>query len=207
MTEVLKNEEKLKVGKRIITFIGPEGSGKTTIAKKLAEASDKPYITTGDIIRDLAANDPGPLGEECREMFANHAYLSGETLLMILVHRFSQPDAENGLVLDGGLRTLEETLDFQAMLDEAGRSIPMTVMYLHIPDSVSIERLVTDENARKRDDDTLEGVRSRLAKFHHQLDERLKAIEANPNWELIEVDATISENKVYEEVVRLVMGS
>lgn len=203
MAEVLKREEKLNVGDKIITFIGPEGSGKTTIARKLAELLGKPYITTGDIIRDLAANDPGQLGEDCRQMFENHTYLSGETLLTILVQRFGDLDTENGLILDGGLRTLEETLAFQGMLDTAGRNLPMMVIYLHIPDTVSIERLVTGENARKRADDTLDGVLSRLAKFNHRLEDRICAITANPNWELVRVDATMKEDEVFEEVVRL----
>ncbi len=113
MTENDCEKETLDIDQRIILFIGPEGSGKTTIAKQLAKEGGRPYITTGDIIRDLAANDTGFLGEECREMFATHTYLAGDTLLKILTGRFAREDTLDGFVLDGGLRTLEETKDFQ----------------------------------------------------------------------------------------------
>lgn len=120
MTEKNRNTEKLQLHNRIVVFIGAEGSGKTTQAKTLALETGKPYITTGDLIRDLAANDNGVLVDECREMFEKHIYLSGETLLAILIDRFSKADAAKGFVLDGGLRTVEETADFQNMMDQAG---------------------------------------------------------------------------------------
>lgn len=200
MTESDDKEERLEIGKRIIVFIGGEGSGKTTVAKRLAEESGKPYVTTGDIIRELAANDPGPLGDECRVMFATHSYLAGETLLRILVERFGREDTSEGFILDGGLRTLEETVDFQSMLAGAGRALPLTVIYLQLSDEESIRRLVTGQDARGRDDDTMEGVRARLAKFHFQLPERLEIIGGQPSWALIPVDATPDREMVYKEV-------
>ena len=200
MTERDMGKENLNIGRRIILFIGPEGSGKTTIAKQLAKEGGKPYITTGDIIRDLAANNTGDLGEECREMFANQTYLAGETLLKILVDRFAKEDTQDGFVLDGGLRTLEETVDFQDMLDTAGRALPLTIIYLQIPREISIERLVVGKNVRKRRDDTIEGVENRLSKFYFQLEERLGHINDQPNWELVEIDATGNVEDVFSKV-------
>lgn len=194
MKEHERGCERLRIGERIVVFIGPEGSGKTTIARRLADESEKPYVTTGDIIRNLAANDPGALGEECREMFANHSYLAGETLLRILASRFSQNDVADGLILDGGMRTLEETVSFPEMLKLAQRELPISVVYLDIPREVAIERLLL----RGREDDTEEGIDKRLAKFYYQLEERLTVIKSN--WNLFRVDATGEINEVYVRV-------
>lgn len=201
MAERDGGKEHLDLGKVIVIFIGPEGSGKTTHARLLAEETGKPYVTTGDIIRDLAENDSGPLGEECRGMFATHRYLDGGTLLKILVHRFSQDFAAGGLVLDGGLRTLEETEDFAGMLAEAGLNLPVTVIHLRIPGWMSFERLAFGETARKRKDDTIEGVLSRLAKYYHQLGKRAGVIENRSGWKLVHIDATAPVETVYFQVL------
>ena len=188
------------VEREIVVFIGPEGSGKTTVARRLAGESGKPYVTTGDIIRDLAENDRGPLGDECRDMFANHAYLDGATLLKILVHRFSQEDVAAGLILDGGLRTTEETADFASMLSEARLNLPVTVIHLRIPGWMSFERLM-GETGRNRNDDTIEGILARLSKYFDHLGLRASIIGNQPNWRLVHVDATGPVEAVYAEVV------
>lgn len=207
MTEKKERKEKLVLGRRIVTFIGPEGSGKTTQALRLSEESGMPYVTTGDTLRDLAENDPGELGDECRAMFEAGAYLSGETLLKILVNRFGKADVADGLILDGGLRTLEETVAFQSMLDEAGLRLPMTVIYLQIPIETSFERLVSGTNARKRKDDTEEKVTCRLSKFNLRLEERLEEIVRQPDWDLLPMDATSEAGEVYAQICQVLTHS
>ena len=200
MLERGRQKEKLQIVGRIIVFIGTEGSGKTTMAKRLAEETGLPYVTTGDIIRDLAKNDRGALGDECRDMFANHAYLDGATLLKILVHRFSQEDVAAGLILDGGLRTTEETADFASMLSEARLNLPVTVIHLRIPGWMSFERLM-GETGRNRNDDTIEGILSRLSKYYYQLGQRAMVVENQSGWQLIHVNATGPVEIVYEKIV------
>lgn len=195
--EAEKTQEKIDIGKRIIAFIGPEGSGKTTIAKKIAKLADKPYVSTGDIIRDLAANDQGDLGEACRKMFEEHTYLPPDLLLKILEHRLKKEDAKGGVILDGGLRIVEETEGFPQMLGEAGINLPLTVIHLRVPAWMGMDRLI---NGRKRSDDTPEAILSRLSKFYSRLGERAVIIQKQKDWELIHVNATFPPEIVLKNV-------
>jgi adenylate kinase family enzyme len=178
--------ERIKIGRRIIAFIGPEGSGKTENAKLLSAASGKLYIGTSPLLHFLADNDPGYIGEAARKMFNDKVYFPGKLMLKVVGDRFSKEDTLNGIIVDGCFRTFEETVNFEETLIRVGRNFPLTVIYLNIPKEMCIERA----RARNRKDDTPEGLESRLAEFYFQLEERLNVMKNNPNWNFIEIDAT-----------------
>jgi adenylate kinase len=203
MAEWVKSSERINLGQRIFAFIGPEGSGKTTMALRLSADSQKPYLTTGDTLRDLAANDHGPYGEACRVMFDAHTYLDGDLLLEIMSQRFSKEDTREGFILDGGFRTLEETIGFDQTLEKAGRCLPVVVIYLDISTEVCFDRLIRGESARKRADDNEGALLCRLDKFYNQLEDRLNIIKEHPGWQIIKIDASSSIETVYAEVCKV----
>jgi len=190
--------ERIEIGRRIIAFIGPEGSGKSDNAKLLSAASGKLYIGTSPLLHFLADNDPGYIGEAARKMFNDKVYFPGKLLLKVVGDRFSKEDARDGFVLDGCFRTLEETENFEETLIKVGRNFPLTAIYLNIPVEVSFQRLMNGK--RQRADDTREGLESRLAEFNFQLEERLSFMKNNPNWNFIEIDATPPLETVFKKV-------
>ncbi len=193
--------KEIKLGKEIVNFIGPEGSGKSTAAKGLSELSGKPYVSVGDILRYMAANDETPLGDECRDMFANHRYMEPSALLRILSQGFKRKEYEDGFILDGGLRTVEETLGFWEMLEEADRKMDMTVIHIRIPGWLGAERL-TGENGRGRVDDTVDGVLSRMSNFYKDLGIRASIIRAQEGCTLIHIDSLGTKEETLEKVCK-----
>ena len=190
-----------KFAKENIAFIGREGSGKSTQAHELASYLNKPYISTGDILRNLAKNDTGVWGRACREMFEKNVYLDGQMLIDILVNRLIQEDCQNGFILDGGLRTLKETVIFKDMLISAGRDYPLTVIHLRLPGWQSINRLVTGETARGRSDDTIEAVIARLSKYQYQLVERINLIKSTDGWQILNINGLPSQQIVFNKII------
>jgi len=179
---ITETGEGLKLGKLIVGFIGPEGSGKTTMAKKLSEISGKPYISTGETVRDLAENDNTEYGEACRNILKEGKYLNPNMILAFLEKRLSKEDSKDGFVLDGTFRTIEEISGFQEMLKRAGRTMPLVVFHLRIPGWMGMDRLVQKENARKRAGDTIEGVLSRLSLYYSQIGQRASLIRNQEHW-------------------------
>lgn len=191
------SKDKISHNKSIIIFIGPEGSGKSTIGKLIATDLEIPYVSTGDIIRERARKDLGPLGDACRKMISENAYLSPKLLLQLLTERLSEQDANNGVVLDGGLRTLNETLNFDKVLKVADKKdFAIEVFYLDVPDEIGIERRLSSKKLRPGED--RKSVLIRLSHFYENLNERLGVIKHRYNY--YKIDATKPINEVYKNV-------
>lgn len=185
---------------RIIAVVGPEGSGKSTITKRLAQEWGLPRIYPGDLLRNLAKNDPTELGDAARRMFEEHTYFPPHMLIEVMRQRFLRGDLTHGFVLDGAFRTVQETRDYPTLLKETELDMPVTIVALRIPGWLSVHRLVIGDHARRRADDTPEGVLSRLSHFYDQLGPRMK-VARDYGWSILHVRAIHDPEKVYNDVV------
>src|SRR5215510_4034 len=92
---------------KIIVIIGAPGAGKGTQSRLLSEKYGYPQISTGDILREMARVDT-PLGQKVKETMAAGRLVSDEILAEVIRTRTSQPDCNNGYILDGYPRTLNQ---------------------------------------------------------------------------------------------------
>lgn len=202
-----KEAGRINLGRQIINFSGPEGSGKTTVGRMFADASGKPLVTTSDILKDFAANDNTALGDECRAMFAEHRYMNTEVLFDIYRKSFKKDSLKlkEGFILDGGLRSTEETEAFSSILEEAGiENMPITLIHLRVPGWLGVNRLI-GESGRKRDDDTVEGVLSRLSRYYDHLGQRTSLAQKQEGWRILRVDATGNIEQTFDNVRKVLM--
>jgi len=138
-----------------ILFVGPQGSGKSTQAKLLADYLKVPYISTGDIFRQLreAGSEEG---KRIREIYDLGKLIDDPTTVEIVKKRLSESDCVDGFILDGYPRNIEQVKLYDPGFDK--------VIYLKISDEEALKRLL----ARGRVDDTRELIAERL-RIYHQL--------------------------------------
>jgi adenylate kinase len=123
--------------KRIV-FLGPPGSGKGTQAKMLSAWTNAPAIATGDLLRtEVAARTP--LGEEAAQYMNKGALVPDHLVLVMLECRISQPDCEQGFILDGFPRTLTQAQALEGLLIAKGKPLD-AVINLEVPDEVVVGR-------------------------------------------------------------------
>ncbi|MCX6726380.1 MAG: nucleoside monophosphate kinase [Candidatus Shapirobacteria bacterium] len=188
----------------LIAFTGPEGSGKSTQAEYSAKFFCCPYVSTGNILREAARNDKSELGDACRKMFKEHVYLSPSRILDVLRIRLQQKDVDQGVILDGGFRTIEETECFPAMLEKTGKTFAVNVVYLRVPLWKCAERLMS-EGGRKREDDTPAAWLKRLKEFNTGLGIRMSLIRHR--WSLQIIDGNKPEKEIFEEISKRISPS
>ena len=105
---------------KIIVIIGAPGAGKGTQARLLSEKYGYPQISTGDILREMARADT-PLGQQVKETMAAGRLVSDEILAEVIRTRTSQPDCNNGYILDGYPRTLNQARMLEELASKQGK--------------------------------------------------------------------------------------
>src|SRR3954466_7423016 len=99
---------------KVVILLGPPGAGKGTQAPLLAERLRIPIVATGDLFRS-AVRDGTALGLEARRYMDAGQLVPDDIVVRLLLDRLAQPDAAEGVILDGFPRT-----DIQARaLDDA----------------------------------------------------------------------------------------
>ena len=144
-----------------LLLLGPQGSGKGTQAKLIAEAYDVPHVSTGEMLRDAIARGDH-LGRRVRPVVEAGQLVPDELMIELIRERLGRPEARNGVVLDGFPRTLRQAEELDGVLKELGRQLDLALA-LQVPDAVSVSRLLDRAEAEGRSDDTPEAIRTRLA--------------------------------------------
>lgn len=119
--------------------MGPPGAGKGTQAKRLSERLNLTHISTGDILRENVTKGTD-LGKEALEFMNKGALVPDELVTQMLTQRVNLPGTENGFILDGYPRNINQAKALDELLSQRNTQIDL-VVYLDTSLKVIIERL------------------------------------------------------------------
>lgn len=139
-----------------ILLIGPQGSGKSTQGKLLAEYLKIPYVSTGDIFRGIAAQKTTE-GKRIKQILDSGQLVDDETTIELIKRRLKMDDCRNGFILDGYPRNLEQKDNLKELNFDKE-------IYFNVPEEVVLERLLK----RGRADDTEQSIKTRLSLYKTQ---------------------------------------
>jgi adenylate kinase len=148
-----------------LLLLGPQGSGKGTQAKRIAEAWGIPHISTGDMFRAL--DESTELGRRVKEIMDRGELVPDELTIAMIEDRLAQDDAVDGFILDGFPRNLAQAEALDRVLAAIGRGLD-AILYFDLPDDISRERALGRAHEEGRTDDTPESIDRRLAIYHQQ---------------------------------------
>jgi adenylate kinase len=121
-----------------IVLLGPPGAGKGTQARLLSERFGLPHISTGEILRRIAAADT-PLGREVRAIQKAGLLVDDAVMARLVLERTEAPDCRNGFILDGFPRTIGQAKLLET-LHGADRRPPVAVAIV-VPAAALVRRL------------------------------------------------------------------
>ena len=123
-----------------IIMLGAPGTGKGTIAGILSENLGIPQISTGDIFRKNI-KEGTELGKLADSYISKGQLVPDEVTVKIVEDRLNQPDAKNGVIIDGFPRTIVQADKLKEILKAKGEKIDITIN-LETPEEEIIERIV-----------------------------------------------------------------
>lgn len=174
-----------------ILFVGVQGSGKSTQGKLLAENLKVPYISTGDIFRKISQENSAE-GQRIRQILESGNLVDDETTTELVKKRVTESDCQNGFILDGYPRNLNQVKLFDPTFDK--------VLYLKLSDEQASKRLMS----RGRIDDLPENISQRLRVYHEQTDPMLNFYKEKGI--LQEIDGSLSVEEVKEKIRQVIDG-
>ena len=123
-----------------IIMLGAPGTGKGTIAGILSGELGIPQISTGDIFRKNI-KEGTELGKLADSYISKGQLVPDDVTIKIVEDRLNQPDAKNGVILDGFPRTVVQADKLKEILANKGEKVDITINLI-TPEEELIERIV-----------------------------------------------------------------
>ncbi|MCD6442204.1 adenylate kinase [bacterium] len=122
-----------------IIILGPQGSGKGTQAKLLADKFKLEHIETGSALRGIKKEDT-ELGRKVAQIIDAGKLVPSPIIAEIIGNKVKTVSKNKGVVFDGIPRTLDQSKSLEKILKKNGRHITH-VFFIQISEKESISRL------------------------------------------------------------------
>ena len=119
-----------------IILLGPPGSGKGTQGAALSKSLQIPEISTGDMLRQAVA-EMTALGQQVGDVIYQGCLVPDDLIISVIEERISREDCENGFILDGFPRTIEQGEALEKVLPD---SVDV-VIYFNVSSEAVVARL------------------------------------------------------------------
>ena len=165
---------------KMIVFMGGQGTGKGTFARRIMERGKYEYMETGAILRAL------PPESKLAGVIARGELVPDSDLFELLTTHF---DTDSDLILDGFPRTVGQA---KWIVENYAKKFDIYVIYLDVPESVMIARIEKRirEGGNRADDADDAVVRRRLDNFWRITMPAIEWLRTAPNIHFAAVDVS-----------------
>lgn len=178
-----------------LIILGPQGSGKGTQAKLIAEKFKLEHISSGDLLRKEAAS-----GSE-KGILIGKVLESGVLVPFETITELLEPailNAVNGFILDGTPRDTRQAEYLDYFLTEKNITIDKVIL-LEISKEESLKRLQKRAEIEGRADDTVEAINERLHIYEKETIPVIEKYKSQGN--LLVIDGTPDIETIFQDIV------
>lgn len=121
-----------------IILLAPPAAGKGTLSEMLVEKYGYVHISTGDLLREEIKNKTS-IGIQAEVLMKEGKFVSDEVIVKLISNRITKSDCENGYILDGFPRTLNQAYKYDNLLSELNKDLGV-VIYIAIDKDMAMKR-------------------------------------------------------------------
>ncbi len=174
-----------------LALVGPPGSGKGTQARLLAERYGLDPVSTGQLLRDLAARHT-PIARVVRGLLEAGRLVPNRIVLDVVRKRLAALEAAGrGWIMDGFPRTTPQALAFDAMLQAHALD---AVVVLDVPPEIVATRLAE----RGRHDDGRSTIERRVRSYERETKPMIERMQRDGS--VLRVDGDQSIEQVHDDI-------
>lgn len=122
-----------------LILLGAPGSGKGTQAAQLSQKLQIPTISTGDALRKQV-EILSDIGKLAKSYMDSGKLVPDEVVLNIVKERITQDDCQNGFILDGFPRNVEQAIMLENALKTIKKDINL-VLNFEVDDEIVVKRI------------------------------------------------------------------
>lgn len=156
-----------------LVLLGLPGAGKGTQAKRIAEEYHLTAISTGEMLRE-ATKEKDTFGLRVQEYMNKGELVPDEWINSLVKSRLQAKDVENGFVLDGYPRTLQQAKVLEAYLQSQNQNLD-AVFFLDVSQDTLRHRLAQRGNLRSKEKQGNSQIEAKREKI--RLDDKPEVIE------------------------------
>mgnify|MGYP001575931314 CR=1 FL=1 len=179
-----------------IFMIGPQGSGKGTQGKVLAEKLGYFYWEMGGILREEAKKET-PFGRKVKDLIDDGQLLGDEELFRVLNSELPEVIKHKRLLFDGVPRTVPQGVHLIHYLQQSGYT-EFAAIHIDVPHEESVKRLLERAHHEFRTDDTPEKISFRLDTYEKETKPVLKFLAGMG--ELFTIDGVGSIEEITQRI-------
>ena len=207
-----------------LILLGMPGAGKGTQAEIIQREQGIANVSTGAMMREISRAGTD-LGKTVQEYLSSGRLVPDSIIIQMLVERISQSDCDNGFLLDGFPRNLDQA----KALDEAKVEINL-ILFLKISEEEIIKRMsgrrvhlpsgrsyhiahnppkaegkddLTGETLIQREDDHPDVIKKRLEVYYDET-EPLLSFYRQKDISFYEIDASKTLEEVTEDIRKVI---
>lgn len=211
-----------------IILLGAPGAGKGVLANYLAKKYNLLHVSTGNIFRN-SLNSNNEISFLIKKYISNAQLVPDEITIQILEKYILSNNLQNGYIMDGFPRTLNQAQCFNEIIKNNNLSINF-VININVEDDILVKRIVNrricdkckisynlltmppkqkdvcdvcGQPLIKRSDDTLELFSKRLKDYHSYADPIINFYRKS-NFLFVNLDGSMEINKIFEFISEII---